>query len=118
MGKKKKHICECGAEFSPNPKYNDYRVKCDKCIKKTKSSEVKARAVDYLGGMCLDCEFKGHPIAYDFDHKDPNQKEFKISGKYILLWRYLRKELDKCELRCCRCHRIKHYKEQYPEQFK
>lgn len=107
-----KYICDCGKEYIPPKKYKDDRVKCSACLKTTKASEVKARAVAYLGGKCVDCGFSGHPVAFDFDHKDPAQKEFKISGNYIFRWVELVKELNKCVLRCCRCHRIRHYLEE------
>lgn len=107
-----KVFCDCGVEYSPNPKYKDNKVKCDKCIKHTRAAEVKKRAVEYLGGMCLDCGYKDHPVAFDFDHKVPSEKSFKISGKAIYRWKELRKELDKCELRCSNCHRVKHYLEE------
>lgn len=110
----KSYICDCGVEYLPKLKYKDSRVKCSKCISKTRTSDVKAKAVKYLGGKCVDCGFKGHPVAFDFDHKNPSQKEFKISGKYIYRWSELVKELDKCQLRCSNCHRIRHYLEQYP----
>jgi hypothetical protein len=76
---------------------------------------VKRIAVQYLGGQCNQCHFSGHYVAFDFDHKDPTQKSFKISGNAILRWPELRKELDKCNLMCSNCHRIRHYVEQYPE---
>lgn len=105
----KTYICDCGKSYIPKAKYKDVNVKCSSCIAKTRSIEVKRRAVEYLGGKCKDCNYKGHPVAFDFDHRDRSQKKFKISGKYIYRWAELRKELDKCELRCCRCHRIKDY---------
>lgn len=104
-----KYICDCGAAYTPTPKYNDARVKCLTCIRNTKSSEVKLKAVEYLGGKCIDCGYNDHIVAFDFDHKDPSQKSFKISGTYIYRWSELQKELDKCELRCANCHRIRHY---------
>lgn len=107
--KKLRLVCDCGREYVPPAKYKDSRVRCKDCLKTLKASEIKAKCVEYLGGKCVDCEFEGHPVAFDFDHKDPSQKEYKISGNYIFRWKELRKELDKCELRCCRCHRIKHY---------
>ena len=104
-------ICDCGKAYVPNPKYKDRRVKCDKCIKHTRSAEVKKRAVDYLGGECVDCHYSGHPVAFDFDHKNPDEKSFKISGKAIYRWKELRAELNKCVLRCSNCHRVRHYLE-------
>jgi hypothetical protein len=105
---RKPHICDCGSPFSPKQDA-DHRIKCAKCVKATKSRDVKKKCVDYLGGKCVDCGFEGHAVAFDFDHDDPSNKSFKISGCYMFLWRYLKKELDKCSLRCCRCHRLKHY---------
>jgi hypothetical protein len=110
-----RYVCDCGREYTPRKKYNDSRVKCSVCIRNTHSWEVKARAIKHLGGKCKDCHYTGHPVAFDFDHKDPTQKEFKISGKYIFRWKELVKELDKCELRCSNCHRTRHYLLEFPE---
>lgn len=112
----RKFTCDCGKAYVPNPKYHDYRVKCDACIKTTKAAIVKKKAVDYLGGVCVDCGVKYPPVVFDFDHKDPNEKSFKISGKAIYRWREIKKELDKCELRCANCHRLRHYLLEHPEQ--
>lgn len=102
------YICDCGQEYTPDPKYIDTRVKCNVCIKRTKARNVKRAAVKYLGGQCMHCQFRGHYVAFDFDHKDPSHKSFKISGHAILRWSELQKELDKCNLLCSNCHRIKH----------
>jgi len=109
-------ICDCGSRYSPNiNKYKDTRVKCTKCIRATKAADVKSKCVAYLGGSCVDCGFRGESVAFDFDHMIPALKEFKISGHYIFRWSELQQELDKTELRCCRCHRIRHYLEEYPD---
>lgn len=84
-------------------------MKCDVCIKATKAAVTKKRAVEYLGGKCKDCLQEYHPVVFDFDHKDPNEKSFKISGKAIYRWHELKKELDKCDLRCSNCHRLRHW---------
>lgn len=106
----KKYICDCGIEYIPNPKYKDVRVKCDVCIKNTKAAAVKKRAVEYLNNKCEDCGLKSdYIVIYDFDHKDPAQKSFKISGKAIYRWEELKTELNKCSLRCSNCHRLRHY---------
>lgn len=107
----RKFTCDCGKEYTPNPKYKDHRVKCDSCIKATLSHDVKKRCVKYLGGKCVDCGYDEHPVALDFDHVDPKTKSFKISGNAIYRWNELKNELDKCVIRCANCHRIRHYKE-------
>lgn len=101
--------CDCGRTYSPNKKYKDQNVKCNICIDSIKPSDVKKRAISHLGGKCVDCGFAGHFSAFDFDHKNPIEKSFKISGKFYYRWKELLKELNKCELRCSNCHRIKHY---------
>jgi hypothetical protein len=106
-----KFICDCGKQYKPPAKYRDDRVRCAICIKSIRASEIKTKCIQYLGGRCTDCGFEGHPVAFDFDHKDPSKKEFKISGSYLFRWKVLKMELDKCELRCSNCHRIKHYLE-------
>lgn len=103
--------CDCGKRYVPSKKFKDPRVRCRECLKSLKASDVKARCVEYLGGQCVDCGFQGHPVAFDFDHVDPKTKEFKISGSYIFRWSVLKKELDKCVVRCANCHRIRHYLE-------
>jgi hypothetical protein len=105
-------VCDCGKPYTPK-KGQDPRIKCAACVKKTTSREIKAKAVAYLGGKCVDCQYEGHPVAFDFDHKDPKQKEFKISGHYKFRWKELKRELDKCALRCSNCHRVRHYIEEF-----
>ena len=40
-----------------------------------------------------------------FHHRDPNAKEFGISaGGRIRSLEDCKKEVDKCDLLCCRCH--------------
>lgn len=105
----KTEICDCGVTFTPNPKYKDSRVKCNSCIRKTTTAAIKAKAVEYLGGKCVDCGYASHIVALDFDHVNPSEKEFKISGNFRFRWKELKKELDKCVLRCANCHRVHHY---------
>ncbi len=104
-----KYVCDCGARYTPNKKYADSRVRCNACLKTIKAAEMKAKCVEYLGGKCEDCQGVFHPVAYDFDHRNPKEKEYKISGAYIYRWKELRRELDKTDLRCSNCHRIRHY---------
>jgi hypothetical protein len=102
-------ICDCGKPLIHAPG-QDHRIKCPGCVKNTKSKDVKKKAVEYLGGKCVDCG-EDHIATLDFDHVRPQEKSFKISGSYMFLWRYLKKELDKCSIRCSNCHRKKHYEE-------
>ncbi len=106
---KKRTLCDCGRVYKPKIQSRNKKVVCQHCLANLKSSEVKKKAVEFLGGKCVECGYNKHTVALDFDHIDPKQKSFKISGNFNLRWSDLKKELMKCQILCSNCHRIKHY---------
>lgn len=53
---------------------------------------------------CVDCGYRGHPAALDFDHvRGVKAREVSLCGsiKAAML------EAAKCDIRCANCHRIK-----------
>lgn len=69
----------------------------------------RSEMYSYLGGKCVGC---GSTEYLQFDHVDPAQKAFDVGalwGKKNLETVY--KELDKCQLLCGPCHRLKSGKE-------
>ncbi len=72
---------------------------------------TKLKLIKYSGGKCEICGYSKYcPPAYDFHHKNPQEKEFSISGKTFALDR-LKKEVDKCMLLCKNCHAELHDKD-------
>lgn len=75
---------------------------------KNKRALLKAAAIHYLGGSCLDCGFSdlSRPEVFDFDHV-----EAKTDNVATLInkkgWEAIQDELDKCELVCANCHRTR-----------
>jgi 5-methylcytosine-specific restriction endonuclease McrA len=69
--------------------------------------ELRERAVAYLGGSCSICKYDGCASAFDFHHVNPLEKDFTISSK-MTSWEAIERELKKCVLLCCRCHREVH----------
>lgn len=57
-----------------------------------------------LGGKCVRC---GSTENLEFDHIDPNTKEYGISAILIHSWKKVLKEIKKCQLLCHACHLIK-----------
>jgi hypothetical protein len=59
------------------------------------------------GYGCDDCGYNSHPAALDFDHIDPDDKEFLIP-RYLARSNLKRlfKEIRKCRVLCANCHRI------------
>jgi hypothetical protein len=54
---------------------------------------------------CIDCGFRGHPAALDFDHVEDG-KEVNLSKVRSIP--QMERELDRCVVRCANCHRIRH----------
>ena len=53
-----------------------------------------------MGGKCFVCGYDKCVGALQFHHKNPNEKDFTISGKTLSFDR-LKNEVDKCMLVCC-----------------
>lgn len=87
---------------------------CKQCLylrQMIRWNNQKIKAIIYLGSKCIDCERSFpelHPVAFDFDHRNPNEKEVDWTKLRIRSWDKIVVELDKCDLRCCICHRIRH----------
>lgn len=89
----------------------DKYPRCSMCNNermKRKYVELRARAIEYKGGVCVRCGYDKCPQAFDFHHTDSLEKEFEISRKYTASWPKLKAELDKCILLCANCHREIH----------
>ena len=72
---------------------------------------TKEKLVEFHGGVCVDCGYSGPPFMYDFDHREPDKKEFSLSKKSC--WSYERQleETRKCDLVCANCHRFRTHRQ-------
>jgi hypothetical protein len=64
---------------------------------------AKLKLVEYKGGKCIRCGYNKCIASLNFHHRDPEEKEFSITGKSYSFER-LKKEVDKCDLVCANCH--------------
>ena len=98
----------CGNEFNSKDGYN--RKKCGGCRTKIRRYKNKKKAIKLLGGKCrCGYAFDGKNIAaFEFHHRDPNEKDFKIGQCANKSWKVLLEELKKCDLLCSNCHNIEH----------
>ena len=60
-----------------------------------------------LASGCIDCGFKNHPSALDFDHVKGKKKFTLVAGNLNYSIKTIMKEMQKCVVRCANCHRIK-----------
>lgn len=81
---------------------------CSSCYVTKWRKKIKLKSIEYLGGACYDCGFNSHPAAMEFHHREPHTKEFATSASRS--WERTKAELDKCDLLCANCHRIRHSK--------
>jgi len=88
-------------------KDNCYCKICSRIRKNRKVLKTKMWAVEYKGGKCQICGYNKYVGSLDFHHKNPNEKDFAISGG-IADQEKLKVELDKCVLLCSNCHREIH----------
>jgi hypothetical protein len=97
--------------YSENTEHhkNVIRVRDDKYL-----LEVRKRIFKYLENHpCIDCG-NNNPVVLDFDHRDNVDKLKSISeltGKRHS-WGKIETEIDKCDVRCSNCHRIRTAKQQ------
>lgn len=88
------------------PNGSSRRRRCGSCNTKIRRYRAKAAAIRYLGGKCQICDWSGHQAGFAFHHL--HGKEFSIGNGANRSWAALKKELDKCQLLCARCHNIEH----------
>src|ERR1017187_661533 len=57
---------------------------------------------------CMDCGYDTNPVALDFDHRPGEEKLFPVGlGARTKSWVVIWAEIDKCDVRCANCHRIR-----------
>jgi len=117
------HNCKICGETTPSSFSGHKKSLCKKCYNfslKTKPSNplkyldvkkwrknTKLKLVEGFGSKCSYCGIIDDPIIYDFHHLIPSEKEFVLTGK-IRKWDSLLREVKKCTMLCCFCHRKLH----------
>src|ERR1700674_2170899 len=76
-------------------------------MSKSSAQQKKHQLVIYKGGKCQDCNGTFPDCCFDFDHCDPREKSFCIAASYGKPLTILMAEVDKCDLVCANCHRIR-----------
>ena len=65
-----------------------------------------ALAMLKLEAGCKDCGYAENPVALDFDHVR-GIKKFHFNSAGTRSWARILEELEKCEVVCANCHRIR-----------
>lgn len=83
-------------------------IGCRNKLRHDRAVEMKQKCIDYKGSKCICCSYDECAEAMDFHHLKQHEKESGISEMRHNSFEILKKELDKCILVCCRCHREIH----------
>jgi len=112
MSKGERHsICkECTAQRSKDIYYTNREARINQVAEKRRSYRDDARefVLSYLSTHpCVDCG-ESDPVVLDFDHirgqKTRNVSQMIDGGVSLST---IQREIEKCEVRCANCHRIK-----------
>ena len=80
-------------------------VKKQQAYMKKRRQRIKKTLVDEAGGKCIRCGYDKCIAALEFHHRNPDEKEFRLTDRAM---DKLRAEASKCDLLCANCHRIAH----------
>ncbi len=99
-------------------KANKLHSHCKECHNTyccTRWIQRKIQAVTHMGGVCTDCKGVYPYPVFEFHHRDPSTKDFSWGKMKLRSISQIEKELEKCDLLCANCHRLRHHLERNPE---
>jgi hypothetical protein len=72
----------------------------------------RAERKEFLDGIklasgCTDCGYSKHPAALEFDHLPGTEKVAPVASMVLADMKRLLAEIEKCEIVCANCHRIR-----------
>ena len=82
----------------------NFKAKQRICMSKRRKL-VKKTLVEEAGGKCIKCGYNKCIAALEFHHRDPEEKEIRLTDRKLEI---LREEAKKCDLLCANCHRETH----------
>ena len=80
-----------------------------KRVKARRRAEAKQYVIDAKQSPCMDCGGSYPHYVMDFDHRPGVDKRFEMSQSKDFSKDTIQKEIDKCDLVCSNCHRIRTY---------
>lgn len=94
---------------------NKEKIKARARARNKKQTAVNRAYVNKIKqqSKCIDCG-ETNPLVLDFDHVHGRKKECisnMVRSAYSL--KTIKREIEKCEVRCSNCHRIATYKRNY-----
>jgi 5-methylcytosine-specific restriction endonuclease McrA len=86
-------------------------ISCREAAKRSQKRNATIIKDEKLKRGCENCGYKKHHVALDFDHIDPTIKRRDIAKMHTTNVKALKEEMQKCQVLCANCHRIKTYEQ-------
>ena len=85
-----------------------------------KGVQRKLFLIEKMGGKCQECGYNKNLAAFDFHHRDRNEKKFSLDMKTLSNKKLeeILLEASKCDIICSNCHRELHHPEMDVFNFK
>ena len=114
------HCKECQRIRGRAYYHNNHAIQLSRAVARNRNNRRLQR--DFVSSLknrpCADCGKKFPPCVMDFDHRDKNLKTGNI-GSFVSQAYFkkekLLEEINKCDLVCSNCHRIRTYKRYHGE---
>jgi hypothetical protein len=99
---------ECGKRLTRSHYRNNKRQYLDRNVRsymkrRELMRQIKSRA-------CADCGIQYPFYVMDFDHREGETKEYELNRVDRMTTRALLREIEKCDVVCANCHRVRTYK--------
>lgn len=110
---------EWNRNYARRPASKARRLEYERELQRTSPEKVRAKRrrvrairqadIDSLkrGSPCLDCGNIFPPECMDWDHLPGTEKCFHIGEDISRNWKSILQEIEKCQLVCANCHRIR-----------
>lgn len=72
-----------------------------------RQAAIELLATIKLGRGCMDCGYRAHPSALEFDHRPGTAKRANVSELLLGSVKTLLDEVAKCDVVCANCHAIR-----------
>lgn len=98
----------CFAENARVKYKDDPAERARKTRNRARLIEANRKAMwNYLStNPCVDCG-NSDPRVLEFDHRDETTKVYTVAEMFGYSWSRIMSEIEKCDVRCANCHRIR-----------
>jgi hypothetical protein len=90
--------------------YRKYRDKCNESARKRAAERLKFMQDFKESNGCTDCKQSFPHYILEFDHRPPHTGRGPVNQLYGRCWEVLLTEIEKCDVVCANCHRIRTWK--------